>query len=198
MTSSVKTKPTAMLQDIRLIQATVDGNKAAREQLAKAILPRTRRIVYRSCSAKQDVDDVVQVAMFTVFRYLPTLRKFNRFASWHDTIVYNVIRNEGRKRVRLKSTFEFEGSNEYHVTSVTPEDEHVGAEMFKRLQYHIDQLKPNKRYAAVMSIFEGYVESEIAAFMGCNINSAKKRIQHGRKELLGRIQRDDAFNHPRQ
>ncbi|MBN2343435.1 MAG: RNA polymerase sigma factor [Deltaproteobacteria bacterium] len=180
-----------ILSDLVLVERAVSGDHSARETLAVAVLPRVRKLVYLSYGNRPDYDDVVQIAMVTIFRDLPGLRNFDRFTAWLDTVVYNVVRTQGRKRIRLAALFsDTDPSPDSRHWDVTPEDENIGQQLIHHLHYHLDKIAPKKRTAAVMSMFFGYVDSEVAGIMNCSVETAKKRIQHGRKELLERVQRD--------
>ena len=180
-----------ILKDAVIVERAVSGDRQARERLAVAALPRVRKLVFLSYGNRYDIDDVTQIAMVTVFRDLPGLRNYDRFSAWMDTVVYNVVRTQGRKRLRFTSLFaDTDPSPESKHWDVTPEDEQIGYQLINRLQHHLDKIAPRKRTAAVMSIFFGYVDSEVANIMECSVETAKKRIQHGRRELLERVRKD--------
>lgn len=188
--TTIKAHPEKPLTDQNLIRRAVDGDSVAREHLAVACLPRVRRLVGFSCSDRNNLDDVVQIAMVSIFRDLAGLRSTERFTAWVDTVVYNVVRSHGRKRVRWNALFTTVETPPPSSQRVTPEDEQIGEELFNRLAEHLERINPRKRSAAVMSTFFGYVDSEVAEIMGCSVETAKKRIQHGRRELLERMQKD--------
>ena len=183
--------PTEIMKDAALVERAVSGDRRARERLAEAAFGRVRRLVYLSYGNRFDIDDVTQIAMVTVFRDLPGLRNYDRFTAWMDTVVYNVVRTQGRKRTRFTSVFaDTDPSPDSRHWEVTPEDEQIGYQLINRLQHHLEKIASRKRTAAVMSIFFGYVDSEVAHLMECSVETAKKRIQHGRKELLERVRKD--------
>lgn len=182
---------TEVLKDADLVEKAVSGDRQARERLAVAAFPRVRKLVYLSYGNRYDIDDVTQIAMVTVFRDLPGLRNYDRFSAWMDTVVYNVVRTQGRKRLRFTSIFaDTDPSPDSRHWDVTPEDEQIGNQLIENLQGHLDKIAPRKRAAAVMSIFFGYVDSEVARIMDCSVETAKKRIQHGRRELMERVRKD--------
>ncbi|MBN2719196.1 MAG: RNA polymerase sigma factor [Deltaproteobacteria bacterium] len=180
-----------ILRDAQLVERAVSGDKQAREKLAVAAFPRVRKLVYLAYGNRYDIDDVTQIAMVTVFRDLPGLRNYDRFSAWMDTVVYNVVRTQGRKRLRFTSLFaDTDPSPDSRQWEVTPEDEQIGFQLINRLEQHLNRIAPRKRSAAVMSIFFGYVDSEVAQIMACSVETAKKRIQHGRRELMERVRKD--------
>ncbi|MBN2527464.1 MAG: RNA polymerase sigma factor [Deltaproteobacteria bacterium] len=182
---------TEILKNAELVERAVSGDPMAREALAVAAFPRVRKLVYLSYGNRYDIDDVTQIAMVTVFRDLPGLRNYDRFTAWLDTVVYNVVRTQGRKRIRFTSLFaDADPSQDSRHWDITPEDEQVGHQLINLLQHHLNRIAPRKRNAAVMSIFFGYVDSEVAQIMDCSVETAKKRIQHGRKELMERVLKD--------
>ena len=182
------------LFDTPLIERAAEGDRAAREQLAAACLPRVRRIVGIGYGPKDDMDDVVQIAMVTVFRDLSQLRSAAGFRAWIDTVVWNVIRSHGRRRSRFASLF-IPAEQEIVEAHTRPMEEGaiIHRELFFRLHRHLSGIGEKKRMAAVLSLCFGYVDSEIADLMGCSVEAAKKRTQHGRRELFERLRRDPAY-----
>ncbi len=179
------------LADEVLIRQAVAGDARARERLAAASLPRVRRLVGFAYGRKEDTEDVIQIAMVTVFKDLYKLRNFAGFRTWMDKVVFNVVRYHGRRRTRLLAVF---SKNELRdsdsIDARDPEKRHASAQLFHRIQRHLDNVSAKKRTAAVMSLFFGYVDSEIAELVGCSVETAKKRVQHGRKELFSRFEKD--------
>jgi len=62
-----------------------------------------------------------------------------------------------------------------------------------RLTTWMDRIM-KKRTALVLSAAYGYTVSEIAEMTGCTTETAKKRLQHGRRELLARLRKDPCLN----
>lgn len=185
-----------ILKDAQLVELAVAGEREAREKLAVACLPRVSRLVYMSYGQKEDVDDVVQVAMVTVFKDLSRLRNCAGFRTWLDTVVYNVVRSHGRRRGRWLSMFSSsELDDSVSGNGASPEEQSIHGQTFIRLQGHLGKIQEKKRTAVVMSLFFGYVDSEIAQIMDCGVEAAKKRVQHGRRELFERVQKDPSCRH---
>ncbi|MBN2801603.1 MAG: RNA polymerase sigma factor [Deltaproteobacteria bacterium] len=184
------------LRDVSLIERAKQGHLESREILANACMPRVRKLVHLSYSSSNDYDDVVQIAMVTIFRDLPGLRSCSHFLGWIDKVVYNVVRQEGRKRVRLTNLFSLvEKTPDTRNNHITPEDNYLGDVLINVLNGHLSAIKSKKRTAAIMSTFFGYVDTEVADLMGCSTETAKKRIQAGRRELFKKIEKDDKCTH---
>jgi RNA polymerase sigma-70 factor (ECF subfamily) len=181
-----------ILKDINIVKGAATGDPAARERLAMACLPRVRKLVYLAYGSREDADDLVQIAMVHIFRDLAALRNYDKFLSWLDTVVYNSIRSHGRRRLKFSSIFVSSDVNKtVRFTTITPESENSREQLFKRIERHLEKINSKKRVAVVMSLFFGYVDSEIAKITNCSIETAKKRVQHGRKELISKISGDE-------
>jgi len=186
-------KNAGSLTDSSLISAAIAGQKEAREQLARACVPRVRRLVMFSLSNKNDLDDVIQVALVHIFKDLSSLRNPAGFIPWSDRVTLNAVRTHGRRRIRFQLFHtHVEETDSFAGHSESPEDTHARHALFTRLRTHLDRIRPNKRDAAVLSVFFGYVDTEIAEMVGCSVETAKKRTQHGRLELLRMLRNDPA------
>jgi RNA polymerase sigma factor (sigma-70 family) len=179
------------LTDIALIEQGIAGERQARERLARACLPRVRRLVQLAYGGRPDADDVVQMVLVTVFRDLSGLRDPGSFRSWLDRVTYNVVRSHGRRRAVLNLFVASDRLDERPSAAVlSPDRQASRAQLFERLAGHLQAIRYKKRTAVVLSLFFGHVDSEIAEIMGCSVETAKKRVQHGRRELIAMAQDD--------
>jgi RNA polymerase sigma-70 factor (ECF subfamily) len=183
--------------DAGLIEAAAGGDTAARERLARACLPRVRRKVYLMYGSHPDVEDVIQDAMCKAFRRLDQLdsHKPGIFYRCLDTIACGTVIDKLRAGERFKGLLSqwahFEDSRV--AAASTPDREVMRASAGERLQDILQKIKPKKRVAVVLSLVGGYTAPEVAAIMGCSVEAAKKRVKHGREELIERAKADEDY-----
>jgi RNA polymerase sigma factor (sigma-70 family) len=81
---------------------------------------------------------------------------------------------------------------------VTPEDQLQQRQLLDRLAHHVARLRPNQRLPVVLHMLHGYTIPEIAAMLEIEVETAKKRLQRGRRGLLQRLRRDPSCSgmHP--
>ena len=103
-----------------------------------------------------------------------------------------MIYYHGSRRSRLKSLFflDDEMDDRPALSYMTPEHSTLQTQLLEQLSAHLGRMKYKKRMAVVLSMVFGYVDSEIAAIMGCSTEAAKKRVQIGRRELIRGVQKD--------
>ncbi len=174
-----------------LLTRCVEGDRSAREELARACLPRVRRTVMLTSGGGQDVDDLVQTAMARVFAGLASFRGDKGFLSWLDKVTINVVRQFYRRRpIELLFTQVDDANPAPAPENQNPERRLEGQRLIEQLAEHLAGIRPKKRIAVVLSAAYGYTSREAAELMDCSLETAKKRLQHGRRELLARIRKD--------
>lgn len=173
-----------------LLRRCQEGDRNAREELARICLPRVRRTVLLSSGGGPDVDDIVQTAMARIFVGLGGFRGDSGFATWMDRVTVNTIRQYYRRRPLDLLFPTTEEPSPPAPAQGNPDRQFEGQRMLKRLATHLASIKPKKRLAIVLSTAYGYSAKEAAKLMDCSTETAKKRIQSGRSELLGRMRKD--------
>lgn len=179
------------LEDEDLIRRCVEGDRISREKLAMACLPRVRKTVFMTAGRTPDADDLVQVSMTRVFGGLARFRMESKLTTWIDRITINTVREHYRRKPIVGL---FPGGD-WREDRPTPErlgPDRVleGRRVTDALSSHLSHIRPKKRMALVLSVAYGYSVSEIATMVGCTVETAKKRLQHGRRELLDRLRKD--------
>lgn len=174
-----------------LLSRCAAGERSAREELAAACLPRVRRTVILTMGGGQDTDDLVQTAMARVFAGLGGFRGEAGFVTWLDTVTVNTVRQYYRRRpLNLLFCSSSEPPDACASPVESPDRKLEGQRMLERLAAHLKSIRPNKRVALVLSAAYGYSAREVAELMGCTAETAKKRLQHGRRDLLSRLRKD--------
>jgi RNA polymerase sigma-70 factor (ECF subfamily) len=195
--SGVRDMSTAVppLQDPVLIERSIAGDRSARERLAGACLPRVRRTVFMLVGRSEDAEDLVQISLARIFGGLASFRSESQLTTWMDRITVNTVREHFRRRP-LVSLFP---AGEWQETAdqsgrQEPDRRLDGKRMMELLRSHLSSVRMKKRTALVLSAAYGYTVSEIAEMTGCTTETAKKRLQHGRRELLARLRKDPCLS----
>jgi len=182
-------------QQSALVAACARGDNAARETLARWCLPRVRRCIALSYGHGPDSEDLAQVALEKVFRRMGSFRGEASFYVWVDRVTINVVRDHFRRR-RWLFLGDAAGANEaeqldrFEVETDNPERAAGRSEIMKRLSFHFEGIKPSRRLPLVFSLLQGYSVPEIATMLEISFDSAKKRLQRGRRDLMESLQRD--------
>ncbi len=176
---------------VSLIPACLAGDRKARETLARWCLEKVRRTVLLTHGFGPDADDLVQIAIARVFSNLDTYRGDSKFYTWVDRITVNVVRDHLRNR-RARRVWEVITDKELERAAPggEPDSEYEVHQLMERLAGHFAALKIKHRLPIVLSLAHGYTAPEIATMLDIGLETAKKRIQRGRRELIRRLKRD--------
>jgi RNA polymerase sigma-70 factor (ECF subfamily) len=181
----------APLENPELLARSLAGDRASREELARACLARVRRTVFLAVQRSSDADDVVQNAMSRIFAALPGYRADAKLSTWIDRISINAVRDYFRRKPILTALL-FSGQSELEPASESTAPD-VGWEqrrLAESLRRQLQRIRPHKRIALMLSVAYGYSVNEIAVMTDCSVETAKKRLQHGRQELMSRVRKD--------
>ncbi|MCK9460274.1 MAG: RNA polymerase sigma factor [Proteobacteria bacterium] len=181
----------APLENRELLARSLAGDRASREELARACLARVRRTVFLSVRGAADADDVVQTAMSRIFAGLPEFRADAKLTTWIDRVTVNAVRDHFRRKPILAALLFAEPCELAPAPeSFAPDAGWERRRLADALRGHLQKIRPNKRIALMLSVAYGYSAGEIAAMTDCTVETAKKRLQHGRRELMSRVRKD--------
>ena len=139
----------------------------------------------------QEADDIVQNSMSKIFLNLDGFRGESKLTTWIDRITINSVREYFRRRP-LVSLFPAGDWQDRRSApeSQSPDKNYEKKNLMDAVGVHLSSIRPKKRMALVLSTAYGYTVSEIAEITGCTTETAKKRLQHGRRELLEKMRKD--------
>ncbi|MDJ0763948.1 MAG: sigma-70 family RNA polymerase sigma factor [Myxococcota bacterium] len=175
-----------------LLSRCMADDRNAREALARACLPRVRRTVLLTTGGHQDTEDLIQSAMIRIFAGLNSFKNDGGFIPWLDKVTINTVRQYYRRHPLsffTKPSDEIQSQLQAPALD-RPDHQLEGHRVFSRLCDHLSALRPKKRYAVVLAAAYGYTSKEAADLMDCTLETAKKRLQHGRRELVYRLRKD--------
>ena len=87
------------IADGHLVRRTLSGDDGAFERLASRYKSLMMLVAYRRSGSVDDIDDVVQEALYRAYRKLDTLDDPTRFKSWTMRITANVARDWLRRKL---------------------------------------------------------------------------------------------------
>ena len=140
----------------------------------------------------QDAQDVLQDAYIKAMNSISTLENPEGFSCWLSTIVSNTAMNALKKKQPMLFSdisseneegeeFEFQIEDEREINN--PEVAYTKQETSEMVKILLDGLSEEQKMAVIMFHFEGNSLNEIAEAMDCNLNTAKSRLNLGRKKL---------------
>ncbi len=174
MSHSPENLPTLML-----VERAQDDDFAAMQQLFERFLPRVRRIAAvrlgRNGRAMQEVDDLVQEALFDAFRGLENFdtRSDGQLLGWLSKIVENRLRamlRHGRAQKRggdqVQRFADFSqacGPSRFADLGASPSQNAMGAELETRVSEKVHELPEQQRELVILRLYCQLSYEEIAA-----------------------------------
>jgi RNA polymerase sigma-70 factor (ECF subfamily) len=148
------------------------------------------RVLRRLGVRGPDIEDVCQEVFLVVHRRLPEFRRRSSFRTWIYGISTNLA-SEYRRRPHHRR--EDLSASPPEPVLFAPQDAVVDSRRaLDRLDAVLDELDEAKRTAFVLHEIEGLPMSEVAAIMGCPLQTAYSRAHAARKQVDAAMKRVDA------
>jgi RNA polymerase sigma-70 factor, ECF subfamily len=166
--------------DHELASAYQAGDERAAAELVRRHGPALGRYLYSSGAAPDEIDDLVQEALFRAFRKLAGWRGEASFRSWLFAIAGNVLRDEFRRR-KGRQVLSLEDRDLPDHSD--PEADLAAAEIEEGLRRGIAALPRLQREVFLMRTQQGSGYTEIAAALGTTPGAARVHYHHAVKRL---------------
>jgi RNA polymerase sigma factor (sigma-70 family) len=167
---------------LTLLERAREGDSSALDALIARYLPRMRRWASGRlphwARDLADTQDLVQEAVFQVFRKLDTfeVRGEGALQAYLRQAILNRIREELRRANRRPSRGELD--SQVQDDGRSPLDEAIGQEAVKRYERALATLRREDREAVVAKIELGYTNGEIAELLGKpSANAARMAVE---------------------
>jgi RNA polymerase sigma-70 factor, ECF subfamily len=165
------------------LQATAAGDRSAFEQLYRHCRPRLSRFVLRCCGRQDLADEVVNEALWVVWRTAGNFRGESRVTTWVHGIAY---------RCMLKALRDGVASEEINASSVHEAElamaepsvnEGPDRELRNWLARGLSALPMEQRVTLELAYYLGESCEDIARIMNCATGTVKARMFHARIRL---------------
>jgi len=166
--------------DHELAAAYRAGDEGAATELVRRHAGAVGRYLYSSGAAPDEVDDLVQEALFRAFRRLDGWRGEASFRSWLFAIAGNVLRDEFRRRKgRRILSLEHRDLPDH----ADPDADLAATEVEERLRRGVAALPRLQREVFLLRTQQGSGYEEIAAALGTTPGAARVHYHHAVKRL---------------
>lgn len=184
--------------DWRLVEALRRRDATAAECLVATFGDRAYRLAIAITGNRQDAEEVVQDAFWTVVRKIETFRGEAAFGSWLYRIVANAAYQKIRSRrsrasdLSLDDVLPFFDEEGRHVApgadwSMRVDGESLPPDLRIALTSALDELPTDYRTVVVLRDIEGLSHLEIAEALGLSVPNVKTRVHRGRLFLRKRL-----------
>lgn len=166
--------------DHTLAAAYRAGDEMAAAELVRRHAPALSRFLYSSGAFPDEIDDLVQEALFRAFRRLDSWRGEASFRSWLFVIGSNVLRDEYRKR-KGRQMISIEDRD--LPDRADPAADLAAVETEERIRYGIARLPRLQREVFLLRTQQGSDYVEIASALGTTPGAARVHYHHAVKRL---------------
>jgi RNA polymerase sigma factor (sigma-70 family) len=166
--------------EIALIRQVAGGDATAFETLFRRYYPRLRRFLERMTRRPQLVDEIVNDTMLVVWRKADTFNLRSRLSTW---IIGIALRRGLKALERVDDAIDFDPDAAASPTESGPEGNLLRQELRTRLSQALMSLSPEQRTVIELTYYEGCTYREIAAIVGCPVDTVKTRMFYARRRL---------------
>lgn len=170
-------------RDSELVQAVLDGNSEAFDELAERYGGKLYNAALRVTGNPEDALDATQNALLKAYDKLASFDPSYRFFSW----IYRIQLNEALNLVHKRRRYVSLPSEMPAPTPATPEREYLDHETGSAIEAALLELKPDHRAVVVLRHFHGFSYEEIAAILGLPAKTVKSRLFTARRELRQKL-----------
>jgi RNA polymerase sigma-70 factor, ECF subfamily len=173
-----------------LVDAAIDGDRAAFEELVRATYADAYTLAYRLTGNEEDARDVVQDAYLRAFKGLKNFRGDASFSTWMYRITANCASSYLAKRSRNRHE-DIDAETSLAIADDRPEvDPELRADAAaerQRLNAALQSLSPDMRAVVVLRDVYDLPHEAIAAELGISEGAAKVRLHRARRKLRERL-----------
>ncbi len=165
--------------DPALVAAYRGGAERAAAELVRRHAEALGRFLYSMGAEPDDLEDLVQEALFRAFRRVDSWRGGASFRSWLLTIGSNLLRDQVRKRKGQLVSIDDREIPDHS----DPHGDLAASEAQERVREGLAQLPRLQREVFLLRAQEGSDYGEIAAVLGTTPGAARVHYHHAVKRL---------------
>jgi RNA polymerase sigma-70 factor (ECF subfamily) len=186
-------------RDRELVETLRRGEPTAAERLVRRYGDRTYRLAIGMTGNRQDAEEVVQDALWTVVRKIDTFRAESAFGTWVYRIVTNAAYQKLRRRPGRRAEVAIENvlpppfdeagqhAGEIPDWSASVDEASRGADLRLVLRAAIDKLPADYRSVLLLRDIEGLSNAEVAQALRIAVATVKSRVHRARLFLRKRL-----------
>jgi RNA polymerase sigma-70 factor (ECF subfamily) len=186
----------AELDDSHVVQAFLDGQSRAFDELVARYQARLLNFIYRTIGDRERAEDLVQEVFIRIYRHLHRFDQTKKFSTWAYTIASNLAKNELRNRSRnplvlfqaIRKNWEADHRPlQFEDSSTRPDDMFRKRHLRALVEQSVERLPEHHRVVFVLRELEGKTYEEIAEITGCNLGTVKSRLNRARNSFASII-----------
>jgi len=176
--------------EIRLVQLSRTGDRAAFVQLVDMYKDKILRLAYGMLNNRHDSEDVVQETFIRVYMNLNNFDDSQKFSTWIYRIGKNLCIDLLRKKKSIRSldaaTLTNARTGYYHKLQsqeMSPEHRYLSTEFYEHARKVIGKLSEKYREIVELYYLHELSLQEISERLGLPVSTVKSRLHRGREQL---------------
>jgi RNA polymerase sigma factor (sigma-70 family) len=161
-----------------LINACINNNATACQELYKRFSPKMLAVCYRYAKTREDAEDMLQEGFLKIFNCLKQFKFLGSFEGWMRKIIVHTCINSLKQNKKFSDTIEI---NDDYLVSI--KKDYIPSIIQAKQVIDCIRCLPIG-YRTVLNLFaiEGYSHGEIAEFL--DIKESSSRSQYTRAKIL--------------
>jgi RNA polymerase sigma-70 factor (ECF subfamily) len=168
------------------------GDRAAWRWLYDRHFPQVYRLAIHLGAHDREAADVCQEVFLRVYRGLAGFRGESQFSTWLFRITLNEVSRVRRAGGLRRALATLLGREEAGVPVTRPDQRAEQTEALRELEAVLARMKPKHREVFVLFELEELGLPEVAAVIGCGVETAKSRLRLARADFE-RLRRQRTF-----
>ncbi len=172
------------------------GERAALEELLRAVQEPLFRYIFRLVGERTMAEDVLQEVFILIYRKLGWLAEPELFRPW----AYRIASREAFKRLRREQRWGEQVRDEAVLEMIPAEapEEIYAPELIEHLPLLMERVSPASRAVLILHYLEELPLTEVAEVLGIAVGTAKSRLAYGLQCLRRAIKEHSALSDERQ
>ena len=186
--------------DLPLVDASLNGDVSAFEELVKRYDRKLYRIARGITHSNEDAEEVVQTAFLKAYQYLDRFQGNAKFSTW----LVRITMNESFMKLRKQSSNQEEsldtmlgfgdrqllpGRLNLADWTTSPESLYMRTELRRILDKSLQKLRPGLRVVFILRDIEGHSINETSGMLNLSATAVKTRLSRARLQLREELTR---------
>lgn len=169
------------MSDAEILQACLNREISAQEQLYRRFAPRMYGICLRYVRNRAEADDIMQEGFIKVFDNLANFRDEGSFEGWIKRIIVNTALNH------YKQSDKYDYKDESEIPNCTVENAALSNIGTRELMKIINGLPDAYRMVFNLNVIEGYDHGEIGRLLGISEASSRVTLLRARISIQNKL-----------
>lgn len=176
-----------VVDDARVIDAVLDGDRAAYGQLVQKYQHQLFAALVRVTGCAEEAEDVAQESFVQALLKLDTFQRTAAFYTWLYRIAFNLSATRARRKRARTSLDELRaaGGPDPISRDNSPEEPMMAKERAQQVQVALGELAEEYRQVIVLREMEGCDYDQIAEILQVPIGTVRSRLFRAREQLRG-------------